>query len=288
MVESTYKLDGNGTETKTMTTLSVPNWKNGSNILGLKVPAALEDTIQFPAKHSMAWFNQVMGGEGITPSQVTMFSGDPGIGKTTTMAQFADALTGAARCKESGKRVIVLLNTAEESLYQLRKVVKRLGLKSGFVAGQHKMLKDIIAHVDELQAENPDARIVVILDSLQVIDDGYYKDGGITSGTHQRVLDAVIDHAKKKWSTWFVICQVTKSGEAAGKNSLVHAGDCHLRFYYDRAKKSNTSGERLMSTTKNRFGSAGITYVLGMTSDGIYSKGALIDIMSGEDPTDGE
>jgi hypothetical protein len=116
----------------------------------------------------------------------------------------------------------------------------------------------------------------------------YARSRGITSGTHQRVLEAVIDHAKKKWSTWFVICQVTKSGEAAGKNSLVHAGDCHLRFYYDRAKKSNTSGERLMSTTKNRFGSAGITYVLGMSSDGIYSKGALIDIMSGEDPADGE
>mgnify|MGYP003417949630 FL=1 len=271
-----------------MTTLSVPNWKNGSNILDLKVPAALEDTIQFAKKSPMEWFNNVMGGDGITPSQVTMFSGDPGIGKTTTMAQFADALTGTAKCKTSGKRVIVLLNTAEESLYQLRKVCKRLGLKHGFVAGQHKMMGDIEAHVDELQKENPDARIVVILDSLQVIDDGYYKDGGITSGTHGRVMERIIDHAKKRWSTWFVICQVTKSGEAAGKNSLVHAGDCHLRFYYDRQKKSSTSGERLMSTTKNRFGSAGIVFVLGMGDSGIYSKGALIDIMSGEEPSDSE
>lgn len=259
----------------------VQGWKHGKNIMGLDIPEALDDTICLPEKHPMAWFNQVMGGDGLTPSQVLLFTGDAGIGKSTTLLQLADAFQGKGTCKNSGKKVIVIYNTNEESLYQVRRVIRRLGLKCGFIAGQDRMLSALIAHVDEVQKKNPDARVIVIQDSLQTLDDGHYADGGITSGTNMRCMEAIVKHAKEQWSTWIVIGQVTKGGEASGKNSLIHAADAHLRFRFDTSKKSVTHGERLMHTTKNRFGSAGITYVMGMSASGVFSKGAYTDIIDG-------
>jgi len=256
----------------------VPGWKHGKNIMSLDVPPELDDTITLPAKHRMSWFNQVMGGEGLTPSQVVFFTGDPGIGKTTTLLQLADALHGEGRCAVSGKRVIVIYNTAEESLFQVRRTMRRVELKKGFIAGQDSKLDALLQHVDQVQAANPNARVVVIQDSLQTLDDGHYKDGGITSGTNMRCMEAIVKHAKEKWSTWIVIGHVTKGGNAAGKNSIVHTGDAHVTFHFDRAKKSATHGERLIGTTKNRFGSAGCMYVLGMAKDGIFSKGSLAEV----------
>jgi len=255
----------------------VIGWKN-ANIMSLEVPAALNDCMMLPETSPMAWMNEVMGGEGLTPSSVTMFSGDPGIGKTTMMIQLADALMKKGFCKDSGKKVIVIINTAEESLYQMRKACGRVGITTGFIAGQDNTWDALEAHVNKVQKENPDARVVVITDSLQTIDDGYYKDGGITSGTHQRVLEKIVSHAKTQWSTWIVISHVTKDGSTSGKNTLIHAVDAHLTFRFDRKKNSATYGERLISTTKNRFGSAGIVWVLGMTKTGIVAKGPLLDL----------
>lgn len=262
----------------------VPGWKNGQNIMSLEVPPELDDVISLPKKHRMAWFDDVMGGEGITPSQVIFFTGDPGIGKTTTVLGLADAYHAEGRCKVTGKKVIVVYNTNEESLFQVRRTVRRLDLKKGFIAGQDRMLSDLLEHVDQVQAAHKNARVLVVQDSLQVLDDGHYKDGGITKGTNLRVMESIIKHAKEKWSTWMVIGQVTKSGESAGNNSLIHAGDTQLRFRRDKKKNSATFDERLMWTEKNRFGCAGVTHVLGMMESGVYSKGRLIDIVNGEGP----
>lgn len=260
----------------------VPGWKNG-NIISLDIPKELDDTLSISdKKSSMSWFNDVMGGEGLTPSQVVLFTGDPGIGKTTTLLQLADAFHGAGRGKDSNCRVIVIYNTNEESLFQVRRTVRRLNLKDGFLATQFRMLNDLLAFVDKTQASHPSVKILVIQDSLQTLDDGYYKDGGITSGTNLRCMEAIVKHAKEKWSTWIMIGQVTKNGDSAGKNSLIHACDAHLQFRFDTAKRSETCGERLMHTSKNRFGSAGVTYVLGMTEKGTYSKGRLIDLVGAD------
>lgn len=265
----------------------IPDWKQGSNINTLEVPPELDDTLSLPKKHPMAFFDDVMGGEGLTPSQVVMFTGDSGVGKTTLTLGLANAYHGKAK-SVSGKKVIVIYNTQEESLYQVRRTVRRLKLGDGFIAGQDRMLGGLLNHVDNVQKQHKNARVIVIQDSLQALDDGHYKDGGITSGTNIRCLEAIIKHAKEKWSTWLVIGQVTKSGEASGKNALIHACDAHLTFRFDTAKKSPTAGERLMRTVKNRFGCAGITHVLGMTEDGVFSKGRMLDIINGDVSADSD
>jgi len=92
------------------------NIKLGTNILEIDVPEQLEKTYST----GMDFIDDAFGGKGMTPSTACLFTGTPGAGKTTLMMQLANAIT------KSGN--VALFNTAEESLYQVRKVAKRLQL----------------------------------------------------------------------------------------------------------------------------------------------------------------
>ena len=137
--------------------VGLKSWKNGTNILDLEVPAQLERTVRTGVK----FFDDAMGGEGMTPSTALLFTGTPGAGKTTLSLQLADAITGAGN--------ICLFNTGEESLFQVRKVAKRLDMKNGFVAGQDTLVSDILKHGDELRKKNPGKQVFIVVDSLQTL-----------------------------------------------------------------------------------------------------------------------
>ena len=53
----------------------------GTNILDIEVPEALKKKF----KTGLKFVDGAMGGEGFTPSSVTLFTGEPGAGKTTMM-----------------------------------------------------------------------------------------------------------------------------------------------------------------------------------------------------------
>ena len=93
--------------------------KRGTNILNVDVPDQLRRRIPSGLPH----IDDALGGRGFTPSMVTLFTGTPGAGKTTLMLEAANAL--------QGKGATVLFNTAEESLFQLKMTVERLGLRLG-------------------------------------------------------------------------------------------------------------------------------------------------------------
>ena len=78
---------------------------NNTNILDIEVPEELKKKL----RSGLEYFDDALGGQGFTPSAVTLFTGTPGAGKTTMMLELADNLT------KSG--AVVLFNTAEESLH---------------------------------------------------------------------------------------------------------------------------------------------------------------------------
>ena len=57
----------------------------GSSIQDIEVPEALKKRVPC----GLDYFNAILGGEGFTPSAVTLFSGVPGAGKTTMMLALA-------------------------------------------------------------------------------------------------------------------------------------------------------------------------------------------------------
>ncbi len=241
--------------------LGIRGLKQGTNVLDIKVP----DALRHKKKTGIDWFDDALGGEGFTPSTAMMLTGGPGCGKTTMMLQLADSITKQGH--------VALMNTGEESLYQIRMVTERLNLKHGFVPGQDIMLGDVIKHADMLRKKYPGKQIFLLQDSLQTLNDGKYKDGGTTGNTPLRCCEILTDWVKENYGICVFIGQVTKGGEFAGKNQIKHTVDVHGHLFFDDDKKSETYGERLYEVQKNRFGVSGQTYIIGIDKNGLHEKG---------------
>ena len=243
--------------------VGLQTWKHGTNILDLSVPKELETTI----KTGVGWFDDAIGGEGMTPSTAMLLTGTPGAGKTTMCLQLADSITKAGN--------VCLFNTGEESLYQVRKVAKRIGMQHGFIAGQDTKVADILNHADQLRKAHKGKQVFLILDSLQTLDDGKYKDGAVNSMTQVRTTEMITNWCKEHFGIGIIIGQVTKSGDFAGKQQVKHTVDVHGHLFIDEQKNSETYGERLFEIQKNRFGCSGKRYILGMDKRGLYEKGHI-------------
>ena len=223
---------------------------NNTNILDVVVPEELKRK----HKSGLEFFDDALGGGGFTPSAVVLFTGTPGAGKTTMMLELADRLTKSD--------AVVLFNTAEESLHQLRMTTQRLGLQNGFVAGQDNSVTKILTHCDEIREANPGKPFFLIVDSLQTLDDGFFDSGRITSATAERSLQQITDYCKEHFVNAIIIGQVTKSGKASGSNKLKHMVDAMER------KDEQLLGCRILEVEKNRFGGAGHIFFLALRQDG--------------------
>lgn len=226
----------------------------GTNILDIEVPKALRKRIPSGIKY----FDDAIGGKGFTPSAVTLFTGTPGAGKTTLMLELANALgrNGAT----------VLFNTAEESLFQLKMTVERLGLRTGFIAGQESHVPTLLEQCDELRAKNPGKPFFLIVDSLQTLNDGKW---GLNknSKTAQRSLQMITDYCKEHFCNAIVIGQVNKSGQMAGANVLKHMVDAKISLSIEQ-KDQDLMGCRVLQVEKNRFGGAGHIMFLSLREKG--------------------
>ncbi len=227
----------------------------GTNILDIKVPKALRKKV----KSGIDYIDCALGGEGFTPSAVTLFTGTPGSGKTTMMLKLADALTR--------KGATVVFNTAEESLFQVKLVAERLRLRKGFVAGQEIHVPTLLKKCDKLRKKNLGKPFFLIVDSLQCMDDGKYADGHINSRTGERTLAMITNYCKENFCNAVVIGQVNKSGQMAGTNKLKHMVDAMMELSIE-TKDRDLEGCRVLQTTKNRFGGCGHTFFLQLNDRG--------------------
>jgi len=242
--------------------VGLKDWTRGTNILELDVPPQLETTVPT----GIGFFDDALSSkEGITPSSSILLTGTPGAGKTTLCLQLADAIT------KSGN--VCLYNTGEESLLQVRKVAKRLRLQHGFIAGQDTHVPTLLEHAGSLMKANPGRQLFMVIDSLAVLDDGFYANGHTNSMSTVRAIEMLTDFCKETYAIGITIGQVNKAGEFAGKQQIKHAVDVHAHLALDLQKSSETYGERIFEVQKNRFGANGKRYVLGMGKDGLYEKG---------------
>ncbi len=227
----------------------------GTNILDIEVPEALKNKF----KSGLSFVDGAMGGEGFTPSSVTLFTGEPGAGKTTMMLKIADSVTK--------KKGVALFNTAEESLFQTAMTAKRLKLRNGFKCGNTNNVVELLEKSREIMAENPGKQFFLIVDSLQCMDDGKYSSGMLTSGTAIRCLELITDFCKEVNAIAIVINQVNKQGKMAGSNKLKHMVDAHMHLGIEQ-KDEDLMGCRILETQKNRFGGCGHVFFLRLRGNG--------------------
>ena len=227
----------------------------GTNILDLRVPSKLRE--RHPC--GVEYLDSAFGGEGFTPSTISLFTGEPGAGKTTLMLTLANALTSQG--------YTCLFNTAEESLYQVKLTCERLELTSGFIAGQESYVPRLIKNCNILRKKFPNKPFFLIVDSLQTLNDGKYGEDHTNSQSAVRALQILTDYAKEHYINVVCIGQVNKSGNMAGSQKLKHMVDAMLHLSIER-KDEDFKGLRVLETIKNRFGGAGWTFFLDLKKEG--------------------
>lgn len=229
----------------------------GSNIQDVVVPEQMRKRFL----SGLDFFDASIGGAGFTPSASMIFTGEAGAGKTTMMLTLADYLT------RSG--AVSVFNTAEESLFQVKAACERLGLKKGFAVGNETNVGDLLKKADKFR--NSDANkgkpFMLIIDSLQCMDDGHFSTGRITTATAERSLEQVTNWCKENYTNAIVIGQVTKGGQFAGSNKLRHMVDAHVHLGIEK-KDKDLMGCRKLETSKNRFGGAGAQTWLSLGAGG--------------------
>lgn len=229
----------------------------GTNINDIEVPAHLNERIPT----GISWMDDSLGGEGFTPSMVTLFAGEPGAGKSTLGLMMASALA------KQGSMVVY--NTAEESLHQLKRTYTRLGLSGPVRVGGETNVQELIKATDKLREKNPGKRAFIFVDSLQCMDDGYFSTGRITTATAERSLEQLCEWAKENYTNVVCINQVTKSGHMSGSNKLRHMVDAMMFLGIER-KNEDLLGMRKFEVLKNRFGGGvGRLSFLKMESTGL-------------------
>ena len=229
----------------------------GSNINEVEVPEQMRKKFL----SGLDFFDASIGGAGFTPSAAYMFTGEAGAGKTTMMLTLADHLT------RSG--AVTVFNTAEESLFQVKAACERLGLKKGFAVGSETNVDDLLKKADKFRnsEKNKDKPFMLIVDSLQCMDDGHFSSGRITCATAERSLEKLTNWCKENYTNVIVIGQVTKGGVAAGTNKLRHMVDGHVHLGIEK-KDKDLLGCRKLETSKNRFGGAGSQTWLSLGATG--------------------
>lgn len=207
-----------------------------------------EDRINLP----IGEFARVLGG-GIVPGSIVLVGGDPGIGKSTLMAQMAIEMATKQR---------VLYVSGEESERQIKMRAVRLNgqkdLPKNLLLVTETNLEIILNHISEVK---PD---LLIVDSIQTV---YLSNMDSSAGSVSQVRECssqLRELAKTSGISVFVIGHVTKEGTIAGPRVLEHIVDTVLYLEGDRFQ-----AYRLLRSVKNRFGATSEVGVFEMREGGL-------------------
>lgn len=193
-------------------------------------------------------FDRVLGG-GITPGGVILLAGEPGIGKSTLLAQVCGEVA-----KKSGA---ILYTSGEESAEQIHARFARIGA----IGSSILFLQETDAHVlaATIIKERP---ALAVVDSINTV-----RGPGGKSGTPAEIRAAVgiiVSAAKESNVPVVLVGQVRKDGEVAGPKSLEHLVDVVLQLEGD-----SQYSYRVLRASKNRFGASEEVGIFNHTEKGL-------------------
>ena len=215
--------------------------------------------------------DRVLGG-GIVLGSLVLISGEPGIGKSTLIAQSANSIAKAYGT--------VLYVSGEESEEQVKlradRVCEQTGLSDSLFIYPETNIENILDVCGEMKP------CFLIIDSIQTM---YSSEVDSVAGSVTQIRacsNLLIKFAKTNNVPVFIVAHVTKSGELAGPKTIEHMVDCVLSFSGERDRDL-----RILRSFKNRFGTTDEIGAFRMTSGGMIEvsdlSGSLIESDSCEE-----
>lgn len=207
--------------------------------------------------------DRVLGG-GIVPGSLTLISGEPGIGKSTLIAQMAGRVADT-----TGP---VLYVSGEESGEQVKLRADRVlgSISDRLYIYPETNIENIMTACDEIKP------CLLIVDSIQTM---YSASADSVAGSLTQIRECsgqLIGYAKNNHVPVFIVAHVTKSGELAGPKTIEHMVDTVLSFSGERDRDL-----RILRSFKNRFGTTDEIGAFRMTSEGMIEvpdlSGSLIE-----------
>ena len=192
--------------------------------------------------------NRVLGG-GLVPGSMVLLGGEPGIGKSTLVLQFALH----NRC---GK---VLYVSGEESIAQIKMRAQRLGIENDeclFLSGNS--LENVLEHSRAIQ---PD---LLIIDSIKTLATETVDSIPGSLSQIRECTNMLLRYSKENTISTILIGHITKDGQLAGPKILEHMVDTVLQFEGDQQYMY-----RILRSIKNRFGSTSEIGIYEMLQSGL-------------------
>ena len=191
--------------------------------------------------------DRVLGG-GVVPGMVVLLGGEPGIGKSTLVLQWAAACGGA-----------VLYASGEESERQIKLRARRLGAENPAI---HLFAETDVRRI--LEAAEAMKPALLLVDSIQTLFDPEFESSAGSVSQVRGCATLLARWAKSTGTPLVLVGHVTKDGTLAGPKVLEHLVDTVLAFEGDRHHH-----HRLLRALKNRFGAAFELGVFAMTEAGL-------------------
>ncbi len=199
-------------------------------------------------KTNISEVDRVLGG-GIVPGSLILLGGEPGIGKSTIVAQI---LSGT---KQAGQAFYV---SGEESAIQIKNRMERLKCdfeKLKFISETN--IEKILAAVSK---EKPQ---IVIVDSIQTVHTSLIESEAGSVSQIRACAVKLLEIAKQNDIAVILIGHITKDGAIAGPKSLEHIVDTVIYL-----ETETVHNYRVLRAVKNRFGSINELGIFEMTGAG--------------------
>jgi len=191
--------------------------------------------------------DRVLGG-GVVPGMVILLGGEPGIGKSTLVLQWAAATKGN-----------VLYASGEESERQIKLRAQRLSADNPKISIFAETNVRRILEVADITKPN-----LLLVDSIQTLFDPEFESSAGSVSQVRGCATLLARWAKNTCTPLILVGHVTKDGTLAGPKVLEHLVDTVLAFEGDRHHH-----HRLLRALKNRFGAAFELGVFTMTEYGL-------------------
>ncbi len=221
-------------------------------------------------KSGVREIDRVLGG-GLVPGSLVLLAGEPGIGKSTLLAQLV------TKIGENNKKAVYI--SGEESAGQIKNRLNRLGGKINFSFISETNVEKII----ESFKQNNDLDLAII-DSIQTVYSSLIPSETGSINQIRACAVKLLQVAKASNIAIIMTGHITKDGQVAGPKTLEHIVDTVI--YLENEPGHNYS---ILRASKNRFGSVNEIGIFEMTGLGFkeINNPAAIFIEAAKEPISG-